>query len=60
MAIRELKVVEGNFRPFPETPNLTLAELKQENSFLREQAVNIMLELAALREGKQTFSGLFY
>jgi hypothetical protein len=59
MAIKELKVVEGNFRPSPETPNLTLAELKRENSILREQAVNIMLELVALREGKQTFSGLF-
>ena len=58
MAIMELKVVEGNFRPSPEAPNLTLAELKRENSILREQAVNIMLERRALICIEQTTTWL--
>jgi hypothetical protein len=58
MATRELKVVGGNSLPSPnsETPNLTLVELKRENTFLRDQAVNIMLELVVLRESMETFS----
>jgi hypothetical protein len=55
MANRELKIVGGNFLPSPnsETPNFTLAELERENTFLREQAVNIMLELVVLRESSE-------
>ena len=62
MAIRKLRIVKGDFLQSPnsETPNFKLADLERENAFLREQAVNIMLELVALREGKQTLSGLFY
>jgi hypothetical protein len=60
MAIRKLKIVEGNFLPSPnsETPNFTLAELERENTFLREQAVNIMLELVVLRESSEQLSVL--
>jgi len=58
MSMTELKIVRGNFQSSPnsETLNFTLAELKRENTFLREQAVNILLEIAVLHESIGAFT----
>lgn len=50
MPAQEVKIVEGYFlsSASSEFANFTLATLKQENAMLREQAVNILLEIAEM------------